>query len=149
MYSPPEFRALHSVAIRSAASCDRPTNKNMKGPLQMESITGSYGQSTPIQERPLPPHHQHSNQPEEIIFNDGSRSDVKASYYAQSSSQQHHNSFIGSQGYTASSEQAESTPPYSLGSKFPNTHDFTFVSKPDAHEIPHFTLQPSKPNEDD
>ncbi|KAI8576783.1 hypothetical protein K450DRAFT_283121 [Umbelopsis ramanniana AG] len=123
--------------------------KNKKSPLQMEPATGNYGQPPPMQEKPLPPQHQYSNQPEEIIFNDGSRSDAKDSYYAQSTSQQHHNSFIGSQGYTASSEQAEDTPPYSAGLRSPNTYDTITTSKPDAHDVPHFTLQPSKPNEDD
>ncbi|KAG2171886.1 hypothetical protein INT44_006115 [Umbelopsis vinacea] len=123
--------------------------KSKKSPLQMEPSTGNYGQPPPMQQKPLPPQHQYSNQPEEIIFNDGSRSDAKDSYYAQSSTQQQHNSFIGSQGYTASSEQAEDTPPYSPGFRSPNTHDTITISKPDAHDVPHFTLQPSKPNEDD
>ncbi|KAI9277320.1 hypothetical protein BC943DRAFT_340945 [Umbelopsis sp. AD052] len=123
--------------------------KNKKSPLQMEPTTENYGQPPAMQQKPLPPQHQYSNQPEEIIFNDGSRSDAKDSYYAQSSTQQQHNSFIGSQGYTASSEQAEDTPPYSPGFRSPNTHDTITISKPDAHDVPHFTLQPSKPNEDD
>jgi hypothetical protein len=109
----------------------------------MEAVTGQYGHQPPMQGKPLPPQLQHSNQPEEVIFNDGSRYDAKDSNYAQRSSQQQHISFLGSQGHSAASEQAESIPPHK-----PNTDDTTFTSKPDAYDIPHFTLQASKPNED-
>jgi hypothetical protein len=112
----------------------------------MEAVAGQNGQQPPMQGKPLPP-------PEEIIFNDGSRSDAKDSNYAQRSSQQQHNSFLGSQRYSAASEQADSIPPYSPNTHdtpySPNAHDTTFTSEPDAYTIPHFTLQPSKPNEDD
>ncbi|KAM3581893.1 hypothetical protein VKS41_006048 [Umbelopsis sp. WA50703] len=91
-------------------------------------------------ERPLPPMHTES-QPSESIFNNGSQSDNKGSYYGQ-----------GTQSSVISTGVTDSTPPYSApfaAAQPPHSHGTSFVSKPDAAEVPHFTLQPSKPNEDD
>ncbi|KAG2174752.1 hypothetical protein INT43_005810 [Umbelopsis isabellina] len=93
-------------------------------------------------ERPLPPVHTES-QPSESLFNSGSQSENKSSYYGQSG-QELRSSMMGSIA-------TDSTPPYSapFAAQPPHSHGTTFVSKPDAAEVPNFTLQATKPNEDD
>ncbi|KAG2175112.1 hypothetical protein INT44_007590 [Umbelopsis vinacea] len=113
-----------------------------------QAATGNFAGQPPMQDRPMPPLHQHSGQPEEILFNNTSQSESKGSFYGQSPTQQH----LGSQGLpsTTGTEPTDATPPYTLGaSQPPHTYGTTFTSKPDAADVPHFTLQPSKPNEDD
>ncbi|KAJ2955495.1 hypothetical protein NQZ79_g8510 [Umbelopsis isabellina] len=95
------------------------------------------------EERPLPPVHTES-QPSESLFNSASQSENKGSYYGQSG-QGPRSSMIGT-------EATDSTPPYSApfaAAQPPHSHGTSFVSKPDAAEVPHFTLQATKPNEDD
>jgi hypothetical protein len=103
--------------------------------------------------RPFPPMHQNS-QLEESIFN-GSHPDSKGSYYGSASPQMPTSLLSGSHGVGSivGSEGAETTPlysaPYSGVTQSPHTHGTSFISKPDAAEVPHFTLQPSKPDEHD
>lgn len=114
-----------------------------------QAATGNFSQQPPMQDRPLPPLHQQSSQPDESLFNSGSQSDTKGSVYGQSPTQQYPGSVNGSHGLS-SSEPTDATPPYTLGApQPPHTYGTTFTSKPDAADVPHFTLQPSKPNEDD
>lgn len=96
----------------------------------------------PYDERPLPPVHTES-QPSESLFNSGSQSENKSSYYGQPG--QPRSSMMGSEG-------TDSTPPYSApfaAAQPPHSYGTSFVSKPDVAEVPHFTLQATKPNEDD
>jgi hypothetical protein len=88
-------------------------------------------------ECPLPPQHDNNIQLEESLFNDGSRPGSKGTYYDRDS--QRGCSSLG--GIT--SELTVPTPPYSA-----NNYGPYFISKPDVIEVPSFTLQPYKPNED-
>lgn len=117
-----------------------------------QAATGNFSQQPPMQDRPMPPLHQRSSHPDEILFNNASQSDTKGSVYGQSPTQQHPGSVNGSHGFpsTTGTEPTDATPPYTLGaSQPPHSYGTTFTSKPDAADVPHFTLQPSKPNEDD
>ena len=138
----------------------RRRNKSQQRPAYQQAATGTFGQQPPPMQdnsfvKPLPPQHQFANQPEESLFNNGNQSESKGSYYGQYSSQQPHSSVNGSQGLgsVVGSDPTDATPPYSApysaGSQPPHTYGTTFTSKPDAAEVPHFTLQPSKPDEHD
>ncbi|GAB5585494.1 hypothetical protein Unana1_00394 [Umbelopsis nana] len=138
----------------------RRRNKSQQRPAYQQAATGTFGQQPPPMQdnsfvKPLPPQHQFANQPEESLFNNGNQSESKGSYYGQYSSQQPQSSVNGSQGLgsVAGSDPTDATPPYSApysaGSQPPHTYGTTFTSKPDAAEVPHFTLQPSKPDEHD
>lgn len=139
----------------------RRSNKSQQRPVYEQTAIGNFGQQPPPTQdnpfaKPLPPHHQYSNsQPEESIFNTGSQPESKGSYYGHPSSPQQHSSVNGSQGLgsVVGSDIADTTPPYtapySAASQPPHTYGTTFISKPDAADVPHFTLQPSKPDEHD
>ncbi|KAH8547446.1 hypothetical protein BGW37DRAFT_524351 [Umbelopsis sp. PMI_123] len=87
-------------------------------------------------ECPLPPPHSKNDQRKESPFNDSSLPGSNGTYY-------HRTSKTCSSLGGITSECTIPSPPYCV-----SNYGSYFISKPEAHDVPDYIVQPNKPNED-